>query len=172
MKTKDLEIIFTEYCKKSNLTIERSRLNDGQYITAKKGTVFLMPSDPRAGKMWAVMENSGSGTISPLYGFVSIDNMAGWLKDKINTLVIVEIATIAAIMSKHCFDELYRKGNRGAIECYEIIGQLSKRFYCAFKKFNWEKMKFPNGKNPFPMATGFEDMIVYWASNVIINEVN
>lgn len=83
---KELNDKFIEYCKEFNLTIEQSRFEDGKYITAQIGTVFLTQSDPRLGKKWAIFQNTENHGISLMYDHSSPDELFGYMEGMLTML--------------------------------------------------------------------------------------
>ena len=80
MKQKDLNALFEQYCKAYSIDNERSRHIGEEYKVAAKGSQYLTQSDSRAGKMWAIMVNNGTGCVSVHYGYVTAERMAGYLE--------------------------------------------------------------------------------------------
>lgn len=83
---KELNDKFIEYCKEFNLTIEQSHFEEGKYITAQPGTVFLTSSDIRKGKTWAIYENLENGTFTHLYEYSSPDELFGYMEGMLTML--------------------------------------------------------------------------------------
>lgn len=85
MTTKnELNNKFIEYCKEFNLRIEQSNFKGENYISAAPGTVFLFAPNRQSGK--AIIENGENGTVHPLYGYCSADELFGYMEGMLTML--------------------------------------------------------------------------------------
>ena len=85
MKQSVLKDKFQQYCNAIGAKIERSYFletpgTDKKYICATPGTLYLAQADARCrGNLWSIMKNGDNGTVSPVYGFVNISILYGYM---------------------------------------------------------------------------------------------